>query len=85
MAPIAPINSTAYRSFTSSILLPESDTLTIQPCLEYDDDVLSVVYDGGLTEYTHVHEIKITLSQKKVNMVRFKGQHFWDKCKSKFL
>lgn len=85
MAPIAPINSIAYRSFTSSILLPESDTLTIQPSLEYDDDSLLVVYDGGLTEYLNVSEIKISLSQKKVNMVRFTGQHFWDKCKSKFL
>ena len=85
VAPIAPMNSTAYRSFTSSILLPESDTLIIQPCLEYDDDALTVVYDGGMTEYVGVREIKICLSDRKVQMVRFKGQHFWDKCKSKFL
>ena len=85
MAPIAPINSIAYRSFTSSILLPESDTLNIQPSLEYDDDSLLVIFDGNLTEYLNVREIKISLSEKKVNMVRFKGQHFWDKCKSKFL
>ena len=85
VAPIAPINSNAYRSFTSSILLPETDTLSIQPILEYDDDRLTVVYDGGLTEYTGVTEIKVRLSDRKVHMVRFKGQHFWDKCKSKFL
>ena len=85
VAPIAPMNSVAYRSFTSSILLPESDTLTIQPSLEYDDEILTVVYDGLLREYKNVRDIKITLSQRKVNMVRFKGQHFWDKCKSKFL
>jgi NAD+ kinase len=85
MAPIAPINSTAYRSFTSSILLPESDTLIIQPGLEYDDDIITLAYDGKMTEYKNLKEIKITLSQRKVNMIRFKGQHFWDKCKSKFL
>ena len=85
VAPIAPMNSTAYRSFTSSILLPESDTLIIQPGLEYDDDIITLAYDGKMTEYKNLKEIKITLSQRKVNMIRFKGQHFWDKCKSKFL
>ena len=85
VAPIAPMNSTAYRSFTSSILIPESDTLIIEPCMEYDDDELIVVYDGIMNEYVGVTEIQIMLSEKKVNMVRFKDQHFWDKCKNKFL
>lgn len=84
VAPIAPINSIAYRSFTSSILLPESDTLIIEPSLD-DDDHLTLVYDGNLKEYFGVRDVRIALSQRKVNMVRFKGQHFWDKCKSKFL
>ena len=84
VAPIAPINSTAYRSFTSSILLPENDSLTIRPCTERDD-AMTIVYDGRMKEYSSVKEIKIELSHKRVNMVRFNHIHFWDKAKSKFL
>lgn len=84
VTPIAPMNSIAYRSFTSSLLLPANDSLTIKPCTEHDDRI-SLVYDGFLTEYPHVNEIKISLSRKKVNMIRFGNLRFWDKAKSKFL
>ncbi len=84
VAPIAPMNSIAYRSFTSSILLPGTDSLTICPCTD-QDATLSVVYDGLLQDYQQVREIKLSLSSKKVNMIRFRNLHFWDKAKSKFL
>lgn len=82
VAPIAPINSIAYRSFTSSILLPGSDTLTLLP---EQGTPLAIIYDGMLKEYTNVKHIKLTLSSRKVSMVRFHDSHFWDKVKSKFL
>lgn len=84
VTPIAPMNSIAYRSFTSSLLLPASDELTILPCTEHDD-CLTIVYDGRMEVYEHVKEIKITLSRRKVNMIRFGDLRFWDKAKSKFL
>lgn len=84
VTPIAPMNSIAYRSFTSSILLPGSDTLSISPCNE-PDSCLTVVYDGRTAQYCDVKDIKITLSRKKVNLVRFGDLQFWDKAKSKFL
>ncbi len=84
MTPIAPMNSVAYRSFTSSILLPESDTLSIRPCTKRDDR-LTVVYDGRMAEYEAVQEIAIRLSEKRVSVVRFGSLNFWDKATSKFL
>lgn len=84
VTPIAPMNSIAYRSFTSSIVLPSSDTLTIRPCMDHDD-CLTIVYDGLMETHHHVKEIKISLSRQKVSMMRFGNLHFWDKAKSKFL
>lgn len=84
ITPIAPMNSIAYRSFTSSIVLPGTDTLTIRPCTEHDD-ALTIVYDGRMKSFEKVRDIKISLSHREVNMLRFGNLHFWDKAKSKFL
>ncbi len=84
VTPIAPMQNTAYRSFTSSILLPANDNLTVIPCGE-SDKTLTVVYDGLMTEYSHVEELVIRLSRKKINLMRFDDYQFWEKVKSKFL
>ncbi len=84
VAPIAPINTVAYRSFTSSFLLPANDKLAIIPC---DDDHrnLSVIADGFATEFSDVQRIVLSISKKKVNLVRAEYSTFWEKAKSKFL
>lgn len=84
VAPIAPINSVAYRSFTSSILLPASDTLAVIPC---DDDHrnLRVIADGISEDYDDVKAINVKLSRRKVNLIRFEYNNFWEKAKNKFL
>ena len=84
VAPIAPMNTVVYRSFTSSILLPASGRLSIIPC---DDDhrTLSVVADGYAVDYSDIRKIELSLSRKKVNLIRFEYSNFWEKAKSKFL
>ena len=84
VAPIAPINTVAYRSFTSSILLPANDKLSIIPC---DDDHrhLSIVADGFAENYEDIRRVELSLSRKKINLVRFEYTNFWEKAKSKFL
>lgn len=84
VAPIAPINTVAYRSFTSSILLPADDKLSIIPC---DDEhrKLSVVADGSAVDYNDIQKIELSLSRKKINLIRFEYSSFWEKAKSKFL
>ena len=84
VTPIAPMHNTAYRSFTSSVLLPGSDQLTVIPASEYDK-ILCVVYDGLMTEYKDVQELSIHLSEKKINLIRFDDYQFWEKVKSKIL
>ncbi|MBQ4650055.1 MAG: NAD(+)/NADH kinase [Firmicutes bacterium] len=84
VTPIAPMNSIAYRSFTSSILLPDNDKLMVLPC-DDTDRRLTVIFDGRLSEYDDVISITIGLSDRKVNLVRFDNADFWEKVKGKFL
>ena len=84
IAPMAPMNNTAYRSLTSSILLPASDRLIIKPCDEQSSS-LGILFDGQNKTYSNIRAIELCLSKRKINLVRFGGTTFWDKVKSKFL
>ncbi len=83
VTPIAPMNTTAYRSFTSSILLPSDLTIGIVP--EEEENKIFIMNDGIETGYSQVSEISITASDKTVQLLRFKDYDFWDKIKTKFL
>lgn len=84
VTPIAPMKSIAYRSFTSSLVLPPDGKLNILPCDE-SDRMLNVIFDGRLASYDDVQSITMELSSRKVNLVRFDDSNFWDKVKDKFL
>ena len=83
VTPIAPMNTTAYRSFTSSILLPSEISLGILP--EHEENKIFIINDGIQTGYSNVKEIKITASKTTVQLLRFKDYDFWNKVKTKFL
>ena len=83
VTPIAPMNTTAYRSFTSSILIPSDISLGIVP--EYEKNKIFITNDGIQTGYSNVKEVKITASDKTVQLLRFKDYDFWSKVKSNFL
>lgn len=86
VTPIAPMNTTAYRSFTSSILLPSDLSLGIVPDVTKDESsIISVVCDGYTTEYADVESIEVTFSDILVNLMRFEDYDFWTKVKNKFL
>ena len=84
VAPMAPMNNTAYRSLTSSILLPANDSLIIEPCDEQSSS-LSILFDGQDETFSGIKSIELCLSKRKINLVRFGGTTFWDKVKTKFL
>jgi len=84
VTPIAPMNSIAYRSFTSSILLPSNDKLIVLP-FDATDKKLSIIFDGNIAEYSDVVSITMGLSRRKVSLVRFEDFNFWEKVKCKFL
>lgn len=84
VTPIAPMNTTAYRAFTSSILLPSDLTLGLIPDGDYDNPIV-IVRDGYSSTFQDVQSMTIGFSEKKVTLVRLEGYDFWTKVKSKFL
>lgn len=84
VAPMAPMNNTAYRSLTSSILLPHKDKLIILPS-DTNKEELSIIFDGTAREFKDIEKISLTLSRRKINLIRFNDTTFWDKVKEKFL
>lgn len=84
VTPIAPMNTTAYRSFTSSILLPSQLSLGIVPELRKDSGLV-LLNDGIQHVYHHPQEIKIEFSETVINLLRFESYDFWNKVKTKFL
>ncbi len=84
ITPIAPMNTTAFRCFTSSIVLPPDLEIHILPELDYDRSAL-VVVDGIEYNYPKVEELTVDLSPREVQLVRLQHYDFWTKVKTKFL
>lgn len=84
VTPIAPINSTAYRSFMSSILLPPDLSLKVFPEYTKTREIL-IGKDGNQKKYNEVQEVHLGLSEKKVRLLRFKSYDFWATVKEKLL
>ncbi len=83
LTPIAPINTNAYRSFTSSLMLPSEKTIEVTP--EERERNIYVFNDGYETGYTDVARINIRVSDTTINLIRRHDYDFWSKVKSKFL
>ncbi|MDR3296049.1 MAG: NAD(+)/NADH kinase [Clostridiales Family XIII bacterium] len=89
VTPIAPINNSAYRSFTSSLLLPPHLSLNVFPefsrnTLNKDEDIL-ITADGAERTFSHVRQIHIGFSAERVQLLRFAHYDFWNKVKEKLL
>ncbi|MGL5328137.1 MAG: NAD(+)/NADH kinase [Peptostreptococcaceae bacterium] len=84
LTPIAPMNTNAYRSFTSSIILPTTSVITISPEYEFENSIL-IVIDGTQYKFTHIEEVKVFKSYKKINLLRLNGYEFWHRVAEKFL
>ena len=84
VAPIAPMNTTAYRSFTSSLILPPDLSIRINP--EYSGEQgLLIVADSMEHLHESVEEIYMEFAEPIVKLLRFENYDFWNKVKSKFL
>ena len=82
VTPMAPANNTAYRSFTSSLLLPASEKIVLTA-----GDVAgsSIIIDGEEHVVSDFKEVSISLSEQEIQIVRLPGYSFWNKVTSKFL
>ncbi len=84
VTPIAPMNTTAYRSFTSSVILPPYLSIRINPEYAKDKELL-IVADGMEHLLQGAEEIIIGFSNYIIKLLRFENYDFWTKVKSKFI
>ncbi|PHS32588.1 MAG: NAD(+) kinase [Alkaliphilus sp.] len=84
VTPIAPINTTAYRSFTSSTVFPANAKIKINPEYNYENSIV-IVCDGEEYRYDSIVEVVFYLSELKIRMLRLEGYEFWSKTIKKFL
>ena len=82
ITPMAPINNSVYRNFTSSLLAPADEKITIVP-IDTNDAIVCI--DGRNNSIEAIKKITISTSDKEVKIVRLSGFDFWNKVKSKFL
>ncbi|NLY70332.1 MAG: NAD(+)/NADH kinase [Clostridiales bacterium] len=84
ITPIAPMNTTAYRSFTSSVVLPQELYVRVNP-EHQDSNTCMIVVDGMEHKHDDIKEIILEFSDTIVKLMRFENYDFWNKVKTKFL
>ena len=84
ITPMAPMNTTVFRSFTSSILVPPGLDVHIFPDRNFKDSGYLIV-DGEEYYFEHVEDISVDLATDEIQLVRLADYDFWSKVMSKFL
>lgn len=84
VTPMAPMNTTAFRSFTSSVLVPPDICINFFPEFTFENSLL-IVADGKEYNFEDITGIQVSFSDKKVQLLRLEGYDFWNKVKTKFL
>jgi len=84
LTPLYPINTNAYRSFTSSIIFSNESVITISPEYRFEDSILIVV-DGVEHRFSQICDIKIFVSDIKIKLLRMSNYEFWSRVAEKFL
>ena len=84
VTPIAPQNTTAYRSFLFSVLLPNNLPVIIHP-ENAEDRGIYIVADHTSQRYDRIDKITVELSGDAIQLLRFEQYDFWKKAKSKLL
>lgn len=85
ITPISPISSNAFRSFTSSIILPAEDSeISINPEYKFDNSIL-IVIDGEEKKYQNISKIKSRQASKRIKLLRLRDYEFWNRVYMKFL
>ena len=84
LTPLSPINTNAYRSFTSSIIVPKDTDIRIIPEFRFEDSVL-IVIDGVEYRLKKISDIKVFTSDVKLKLLRLSDYEFWNRVSKKFL
>ena len=84
LTPLYPINTNAYRCFTSSIIFSIDSIIKIVPEYRFEDSILIVV-DGVEHRFRQISDIQIFSSDMKINLLRMSNYEFWSRVSEKFL
>ena len=84
LTPLYPINTNAYRCFTSSIIFSIDSIIKIAPEYRFEDSIL-VVIDGVEYRFNQISDIQILSSDLKINLLRMPNYEFWSRVSEKFL
>ncbi len=84
LTPLYPINTNAYRSFTSSIIFSSESIITIAPEYRFEDSIL-IVIDGVEHRFSRISHVETTISDKKIKLLRMSNYEFWSRVSNKFL
>lgn len=83
LTPIAPFNTSAYRSLLNSIIVPEDKIIKIVPVGDTKDLLVSI--DGDNQYYRNVEYIQTTVSEKKIKCLRMNDYNYTKIIYDKFL
>jgi NAD+ kinase len=84
ITPLHPINTNAYRCFTSSIIASSESIIKISPENTFEDSTL-IVIDGVEHRFSKVDSIRLNLANKQVKLLRLPNYEFWKRVSEKFL
>lgn len=84
VAPISPINTNAYRCFTSSIICSHDSIVNVSPECKFENSTL-VVVDGLEYNFKEIDNISLSISDKKIKLLRTSNYEFWSRVCEKFL
>lgn len=84
LTPLSPINTNAYRSFTSSIIFSKDTEISIIPEYRFEDSIL-IVIDGVELRFKQITDINICTSDVKLKLLRLSDYEFWDRVSAKIL
>ena len=85
LTPVAPMNTSAYRCFHSSILLSASETIRIAGIGRSTRGTIILSFDGRTHEFSNVEYVEITQSDKEIHLIRNEHYDYWKKLSSKLL
>ncbi|AOY76620.1 NAD(+)/NADH kinase [Clostridium formicaceticum] len=84
VTPLAPINTNAYRSFTSSVIFPSQTVIKVNPEYRFEDSIV-IVSDGTEHRCAGISEVVLQLSELDIKLLRLGDYNFWGRVINKFL
>ena len=84
VAPISPINTNAYRCFTSSIICSHDSVVNVSPECTFENSTL-VVLDGLEYNFKEIDNISLSISDRKIKLLRTSNYEVWSRVCEKFL